>query len=230
MKDRIIIAIDGWPGAGKGTLAAKLCGHYGFEFLDTGTLYRATGLTCLLAGDNPADEASAIAAAHSLLTHYRTTRQADGHYAYFLGNTEVTDRLRHNATSVAASQVAGIPAVRSTLEDFQRQYAIKSNAPGVVLDGQDIGTYICPEADVKIFLQGDIPTLAHRRHQDLLSRGQDILYDEVYTTLKARIERDTTRSVRPATPAPDALIIDTTLLTADEVFDQARQLIEQKCT
>lgn len=225
---KLIVAIDGWPGAGKGTLASNICKHYGFEFLDTGTLYRATGLTCLLSGDTPADEPSAVKAAQSLLKTYRTTRGADGRYAYFLGDTEVTDRLRHNATSVAASQVAGIPAVRTTLEDFQRQYALKSPAPGVVLDGQDIGTYICPEADVKIFLQGDIPTLAHRRHQDLLSRGQDISYDEVYTTLRARIERDTQRPIRPATPAPDALIIDTTPLTAEQVFAQAKALIQQK--
>jgi cytidylate kinase len=225
---KLIIAVDGWPGAGKGTLAANICKHYGFEFLDTGTLYRATGLTVLLAGENPADPAAAAKAAQSLRTRYSTKRQPDGRYAYFLGDEDVSDRLRHNATSVASGQVAAVPEVRQALEDFQRQYALNSPGVGVVLDGQDIGTYICPEADVKIFLQGDIPTLAHRRHQDLLNRGQEITYDEVYTTLKARIERDTTRSIRPATPAPDALIIDTTPLTAEQVFSQAKALIDQK--
>lgn len=225
---KLIIAVDGWPGAGKGTLSGNICSHYGFEFLDTGTLYRATGLTALLAGDNPADPIAAAKAAESLRTRYRTVRQADGRYAYFLGDEDVSDRLRHNATSVASGQVAAVPQVRQALEDFQRQYALNSKGPGVVLDGQDIGTYICPEADVKVFLQGDIPTLARRRHQDLLNRGQDIAYDEVYTTLKARIERDVSRTTRPATPAPDALVIDTTPLTADQVFAQVRTLIDQK--
>ena len=220
----MIIAVDGWPAAGKGTLSQALAKHFGYAFLDTGTLYRATALAVLRAGGQCEDAAAVVAAAQQL--DYRTQPGPDGVWRYWLGAEEVSQALRSPAAGVGASLVATNLAARQALEGFQRAFAAQHAVPGVVLDGQDIGTYICPQAAVKFFLQGDIPTLAQRRWRDFQARGDTITLAEVEAALRARITRDAERPMRPCVPAADAVMIDTTHLSAAEVLAQAVEVVQ----
>ena len=209
----MIIAIDGPAAAGKGTLAKRLAAKLGYAYLDTGSLYRAVALTLLKAGSDPADEAAASAASETL-------------------NLEITKdpALRAEATGSAASIVAAAPMVRSNLLKFQRNYA--SNPPenklGSVLDGRDIGTVVCPDADVKLFVTASPEERARRRTAEMEERGIAADYEAILADVKARDERDMNRAEAPLKPAEDALLLDTTLLDIDAVFLRAVQYVEAK--
>jgi cytidylate kinase len=202
-----IIAVDGPAASGKGTLARRLAQHFGFAYLDTGLLYRAVGLRLLRAGLDPKNEAAAIAAAGAVTP------------------AELTDPdLRNEATGQAASSVARIPGVRQALLALQRRFAAAPRnekgqpAPGAVIDGRDIGTVICPDAPVKLFVNASLETRARRRHKELLERGEAIIYARVLEDMERRDEQDRSRSVAPTAKAPDAFEIDTTKLDADGTF------------
>ena len=186
------IAIDGPAAAGKGTLARALAAHYGFAYLDTGLLYRAVGAGVRAGGD-------AIAVARSL-------DPAD------LENAA----LRTQAVAEAASQVAVIPEVRAALVNFQRQFARRDG--GAVLDGRDIGTVICPEAEVKLFVTASAETRAERRYLELTGKGDDADRTAILAEVIARDARDTGRADAPLRAAEDATVIDTTDLTAAEAL------------
>ena len=205
-----VIAVDGPAASGKGTLARRLARHFGFAYLDTGLLYRAVGLRLLRAGLEPKNETAAIAAAGAVTP------------------AELADpALRSEAAGEAASAVARIPGVRQALLDLQRRFAAAPTdergrpAKGAVIDGRDIGTVICPDAPVKLFVNASLETRAKRRHKELLDRGEAIIYARVLEDMERRDQQDRSRSVAPLAKAPDAFEIDTTKLDADGAFAAA---------
>jgi CMP/dCMP kinase len=201
-----VIAIDGPAAAGKGTLARRLAGHLGFAYLDTGLLYRAVGLKTLQAGSGRDDVAAAVAAAETL----DASELAD-------------DALRGDEAAVAASKVATIPGVRRALLDFQRRFARipPGDAPGAVLDGRDIGTVVCPDADVKLFVTASLDVRAARRLKELRQRGLEAIDSRVLREMQERDARDSARAVAPLEPASNAVVIDTSGLDPEAVFAAA---------
>jgi CMP/dCMP kinase len=194
----MIIAVDGPAAAGKGTIARALARHFGFHFLDTGSLYRMVGLAVLKAGLDPANREAAIAAARSLNP----------------GQFHDED-LRSEQVGGAASIVAVIPDVREALLEFQRAFARKE--PGAVLDGRDIGTIVCPDADVKLFVTASPEVRAKRRQIELGAAN----YDDVLAEIRARDERDSQRATAPLIPAADAIVIDTSDMPAETAIARA---------
>jgi cytidylate kinase len=212
-KRGFVITVDGPSAAGKGTLARRLAGHFGFEFLDTGSLYRGVGLAVLRQGLDPADETSATMAADALRPE-------------ILGDPA----LRAETTSSAASKVAAIPSVRAAILNWQRDFARDAarTSGGAVLDGRDIGTVVCPDADAKLFITASLEARAERRVKELQARGETAIYARVLQDMQERDARDQGRSISPTKPATDALIIDTSGLTADQVFERALAFIAAK--
>lgn len=208
-----VIAIDGPAAAGKGTLARRLARHLGFAFLDTGALYRAVGLTLLRAGADLDDDARAEKAAASL----------------DLGLLDDPE-IRSEAAGAAASRVAAMPGVRTALLDLQRQFAKNppGGAPGAVLDGRDIGTVVCPDADVKLFVTASDETRARRRWLELRDRGREQDFDSVLADLRARDSRDQSRAAAPLQQAGDAHLLDTTNSDIETVFKSALALVESR--
>lgn len=198
----MIVAVDGPAASGKGTLGKRLAEVLGLRFLDTGVLYRAVGLKVLREGGDLDDPDVAAAAAGSLDP----------------ASLDDPD-LRGDAAAEAASRVSAVPAVRAALLDYQRRFA--AAPPGAVLDGRDIGTVICPDADHKLFVTADVETRAQRRYKELRGRGADVIYAQILRDLRTRDERDSRRAVAPLVPADDAFILDTSTLTADEAFERA---------
>ncbi len=209
----MIIAIDGPAASGKGTLARHLAEHYGLAFLDTGGLYRAAALKALEAGDDPADPKAAEAAA----TLVRPEDLAD-------------PRLRQERVAEAASIVAAIPAVRAALLAFQRDFAQRPPAGfrGAVLDGRDIGTVVCPEATVKLYVTASAEARAARRFKELQESGKTAIYQRVLQDIEQRDARDRERLAAPLRRAADAFELDTTALDADAAFERAVDLVDRK--
>jgi cytidylate kinase len=212
-KPAFIITVDGPSAAGKGTLAKRLAQHFGFAFLDTGALYRGVGLALLREGHDAADVAKAVAAAEALKPS-------------ILGDPE----LRSEATSRAASIVAAIPGVRAAILNWQRDFARRppNGSRGSVLDGRDIGTVVCPDAPAKLFITASLEARARRRLKELQARGETAIYARVLQDMQERDARDQGRSISPTKAAADAKIIDTSDLTADQVFDQALAFVTSK--
>ncbi|HUC67480.1 MAG TPA: (d)CMP kinase [Stellaceae bacterium] len=209
----MIIAVDGPAASGKGTLARRLAQHFNLGHLDTGKLYRAAALRALASGGDPADPALAEAAA-------KAVRAAD------LGDP----RLADEAVARGASVVAAIPAVRQALFAFQRDFVRHppGGAAGAVLDGRDIGTVICPDADAKLFITAGIEARAARRFKELRDRGKAAIYEAVLQDMKDRDARDSQRRAAPMVPADDAFVLDTTALDADAAFAAALDFIGRK--
>ena len=205
----MIIAIDGPAASGKGTLAKRLAEHYGMPHLDTGLLYRAVAAALLDAGHRPDDTAQATAAARSIDP------------ARFDENA-----LKRYEVGEAASVVSAIPGVRAALFDLQRRFA--TAAPGAVLDGRDIGTVICPQADVKIFVTAAPEVRARRRAAELRSRGEAADEAAVLADIIARDARDRSRATAPLVQAADAQLLDTSALGIEATFQAALALVERK--
>ena len=205
----MIIAIDGPAAAGKGTLARRLAEHYGLRYLDTGALYRAVGLAVMRGGGDPGDAAAAEAAARNLDPALMEDPE-----------------LRAAGTGVAASRVAVVPGVRTALLDFQRAFA--AQPPGAVLDGRDIGTVVCPEADVKLFVTASPEVRARRRWLELRAAGEDVSFEEVLAQVRERDERDMNRAEAPLRPAADAHLLDTSELDIEAAFRAARRIIDAR--
>jgi CMP/dCMP kinase len=208
----VIVAVDGPAASGKGTLARRLAEHFGLAYLDTGMLYRAAALKALAAGD-PRDPAIAEAAARAVTV------------------ADLADpRLRDERVGEAASVVAAIPAVRQALLALQRGFAQRppDGAAGAVLDGRDIGTVVCPEADAKLFLTADVEARATRRFKELQGGDSGVIYGRVLQDMKARDARDSGREAAPLKRADDALELDTTALDADAAYAAAVDFIARK--
>ena len=210
----MIVAVDGPSASGKGTLARRLAAALDFAYLDSGLLYRAVGAAVLAAGGDPAEPAAAAAAARDL----------------DLAALEPTP-LRREATGQAASVVAAIPEVRTALLDHQRRFAgtPPGAKAGAVLDGRDIGTVVCPRAEVKIFVTASAEQRAQRRHKELLDRGEASIYARVLADMRGRDRRDSERAASPLKPAADAEILDTTEMDAEEAFRAVLEIVEGKC-
>jgi cytidylate kinase len=203
----MIVAIDGPAASGKGTIARRIAAVYGLHHLDTGLLYRAVAKAMLDAGYPPDDPTRATAAAIAL----DPTKFED-------------NALKLQAITEAASVVAAIPQVREALMNYQRGFATKP--PGAVLDGRDIGTVIAPGADVKLFVVATPEVRARRRVLELRARGEEADEKEVLADLLRRDERDSRRTAAPLKAAPDAHLLDTTLLGIDAAFRAAVDIIE----
>jgi cytidylate kinase len=205
----VIVAIDGPAASGKGTLARRLAARYGLPHLDTGLLYRATARALLDEGRRLEDVGAAVKAARGLA---------------LIDFDEAA--LRGREMGEAASIVAAIPDVRAALVDAQRRFAGRTS--GAVLDGRDIGTVICPDAEVKIFVTASPETRAQRRALELRSRGEPANYAKVLADILHRDQRDSSRAAAPLKPASDALILDTTDLDVEGTFQEALRLVETK--
>ena len=201
----MIVAIDGPAAAGKGTLAKRIAQALGYHHLDTGLLYRAVGVI------REKEGISAEQAAEKLMPE--DLKRPD---------------LRGEEAGQAASKVAAIPAVRASLLDFQRRFA--RQAPGAVLDGRDIGTVICPDAEVKLFVTASVEKRAERRVKELLAKGESVIAERVLQDLKDRDARDSARDVAPMTSAPDAILLDTSDLDADAAFEAALSIVRNRIT
>jgi CMP/dCMP kinase len=210
----MIVAVDGPSASGKGTLARRLALALGFAYLDTGQIYRAVGSRVLAAGQDPADPAASLRVAQAI-------------NAYDLTRPD----LRTERVSQAASIVAAIPSVREALLGFQRDFAEHppGGTVGAVLDGRDIGTVVCPQAKAKLFVTATPEIRARRRHEELIGRGADSIYARVLEDMKERDHRDESREVAPSRPAPDALVLDTSTLDPDEVFETALSFVKEHC-
>jgi len=208
----VVIALDGTAACGKGTLARQLAKHFGFAHLDSGALYRLVALGVLEANGNPADEADAARAAGIDLT-----RAGDL-------------KIRSDEVSRAASQVAAMPAVRKALFQFQQDFASRppGNSSGVVMDGRDITTVICPDADAKLFVDATPEVRAHRRWLELKTLGISRDERDVLKELNARDSADRSRPISPLKRAADADLLDTTDLAIDAAFAAALALVEPK--
>jgi cytidylate kinase len=203
----MIIAIDGPAASGKGTLGKRLAAHYGLRHLDTGLIYRAVAKAVLDKGQSPGDTAAATAAAKSL---------DPSHF------DEVA--LKTHGISEAASVVSAIASVREALLAFQREFAARP--PGAVLDGRDIGTVICPDADVKIYVTAAPEVRARRRAAEYKAQGRAVGEAEVLADIRNRDQRDQRRSIAPLKQAPDAHLLDTTHLDIDAAIRAAIDIVE----
>lgn len=203
----MIIAIDGTLASGKGTIAKRLAAWYGLPHMDTGRLYRATGVSALKAGV-ALDDGEALA---------RLASELDP------GLFEEAE-LRTAEAGSAASRVAAIGIVRAALLQLQRDFA--HQAAGAVLDGRDIGTVVCPEAEVKLWIDADRNVRAERRHRELAAAGDPVTLEELSRQLEERDQRDSTRKDAPMKMAADAVLIDTTHLTIDAAVEKARATVE----
>lgn len=203
----MIIAIDGPAASGKGTLGKRLAEHFGFAHLDTGLLYRGVARALIDAG-LPLDDADAAARAAEALDLARLDE----------------DRLRGAEMGEAASVVAAFPGVRAALVDLQRRFARRPE--GAVLDGRDIGTAICPDADVKIFVTASPEERATRRHRELVRRGEDMGFETVLADIRRRDARDSGRASAPLRAAQDARLLDTTDLDIEAAFRAAVSIVE----
>jgi CMP/dCMP kinase len=203
----MIIAIDGPAASGKGTLGKRLAAHFGLRHLDTGLIYRAVAQAMLAAGESPDDKASAVSAAQAL----DPSAFDDG-------------ALKTQAVGEAASIVSAIPEVRAALFQFQRDFA--AQPPGAVLDGRDIGTVICPDAEVKIFVTASPEARARRRAAEFRAAGKPVDEAAVLDDIRKRDERDMHRAAAPLKQAEDAVLLDTTDLDIDGAIRAAIDIVE----
>ncbi|MEQ9639933.1 MAG: (d)CMP kinase [Alphaproteobacteria bacterium] len=200
----MIVAIDGPAAAGKGTLARRLAAAFELAYLDTGSLYRATACRHARTGEAPAVAAKRLSDA----------------------DRDDPD-LRSEAISRLASKVSAEPAVRQALLDYQRDFAHRppDGKAGAVLDGRDIGTVVCPDADVKLFVTASLETRAGRRHAELAGRDEAVTLDQVRADLARRDADDASRATAPLKPADDAHLLDTSDLDIEPAFDAARAIV-----
>ena len=203
MTQRLVIAVDGPSASGKGTLAKRLAEHFRLPHLDTGLLYRAVGWKALQTGEVPAEVAARLTAA------------------------DLDDpALRSDEAGQQASKVGAIPEVRANLLKFQKEFS--SQLSGAVLDGRDIGTVICPDAAVKLFVTASPEARVERRYRELRAKGADPIKPRVLAEMAERDRRDSERAAAPLRAAPDAWLLDTTDMDADAAFAAALAFIEGK--
>ena len=207
----MIIAIDGPAAAGKGTLARRLAAHFDLAYLDTGLIYRAVGKKVVDSGADPEDVAAAESQARSLAA---ADLQSDG--------------LRTDEVAQVASIVSALPGVRAALLVFQRDFAAypPNRKTGAVLDGRDIGTVVCPDADVKLFVSASVEVRAERRLKELQDRGLEAIYARVLEDMNERDARDSLRAASPLEQATDAYQLDTSTLDVDQVFAKALEYVD----
>ncbi len=213
MSKSIVIAVDGTAASGKGTLAKRLAEHFHFAHLDSGSLYRLVALAVIDAGGDPAREDDAVSASRKINVAGRDD-----------------PRIRSADIGHAASLVSVFPAVRAALFEFQREFARRppGSETGAVIDGRDIGTVICPDADAKLFVDARPEVRARRRWLELKDRGEASDEAAIAKEIRERDARDANRPISPLKPAPDALLLDTSDLDIDAAFAAALALVKPK--
>jgi len=217
-----VIAVDGPAASGKGTLARKLAEKLNFAYMDTGILYRGVAMEVVDTGLSVKDKRDCIDGAQNLIKKIMNTPDLDRVFA--------NPRLRDDDIGNAASKVAAIPAVRKILIEMQRQFALKpgENFDGAILDGRDIGTVICPNAQLKLFITSELEIRAKRRLKELQSKEIAATYGTVLETMRERDQRDEERESAPMARAKDAVIIDNSELNADETLDMALNIVKER--
>ena len=218
-----VVAIDGPAGTGKSTVSKLLAGTVGAQCRDTGAMYRAVPLAALDLGV-PLDDPAAIAAAMADVD-VDVIIDADGTNRVFLNDSDVSDRIRTAEVSAAVSAVSAVPEVRTKLVALQRKV---SRDRFVVIEGRDVGTVVFPDAGLKVFLTATAEARAQRRHQQNLELGQPSNYDEVLAAVNRRDHLDSTRAVSPMRAADDAVLVDTSDLTLDQVLDELARLVDER--
>lgn len=219
-----VITIDGPSGSGKGTVAALLAGKLGWNFLDSGALYRLLAFAARNHGVDLTNEESLKVLAAHLDVQFGASSAGRG-MQIILEGEDVTQEIRNETVGAGASQVAALPAVREAL--LQRQKAFRE-APGLVADGRDMGTVVFPDAPLKIFLTASAEERARRRFLQLKQKGDDVNLASLLDEIRARDQRDTERTVAPLRPADDAVQLDSTSLTVEEVLDRILAEADQR--
>ncbi len=209
----VVITIDGPSGSGKGTLSQMLARHLGYHLLDSGALYRLVALAAIKEGVNLLDEGRVSLVATRLNVVFNLDN--DSSAQILLDGAEVTQLIRQESVGMGASQVAAYPEVRAALLERQRKFALP---PGLIADGRDMGTTVFPDAQIKLFLTASAEARAERRYKQLSAKGVTVDMSELVRDIKERDERDSNRTVSPLRPAEDAIIIDSTAMTIEEVF------------
>ena len=211
MSTYFAVAIDGPAAAGKSTVARQVARELGALYLDTGAMYRAVGLYMLRHGVSLEDAAGIAARAGEA---HVDVRYVDGAQRVFLCGEDVSQAIRENPVSAAASAVSAVPAVREGLVSRQRDIAAGAS---VVMDGRDIGTKVLPDAPVEVFLTASAEVRARRRYDELRAKGQEVPYEQLLAEIRQRDLNDSTRAASPMVPAEDAVLLDSSDMTADEV-------------
>lgn len=205
-----IITIDGPAASGKGTIAERVAEALSFHYLDSGALYRIATLAAIRTGVDFEDHAALGKCAASIRPVFMNGR-------ILLAGVDVTDAIRTDEVSALTSRMAAVPGVRKALFELQRAFVVE---PGLVADGRDMGTVVFPEARLKIFMTADVEVRARRRYEQQAARGADVVYEKILEDLKVRDKRDRERATAPLKPAEGAKILDTSLLSIEEVVEK----------
>ena len=221
-KSKITIAIDGTAGVGKSSVGKAVALKYGLSFLSTGQMYRCLGWKVLDSKIDFNDEAAIIEAAKNI--NWGFERQADSSLKVFIDGIHLGDKMLLEEVGRAASKVSAIPQARAVITQKQIDLGL---AGGIVMEGRDIGTVICPNAPIKIYLTAAAEARAERRVKQLEEKGEKADYEEILASIKSRDERDTNRSCAPLKPAEDAIIIDTSYMDLQQVIDKVLEAVEK---
>lgn len=217
-----VITIDGPSGAGKGTVSSMLAKKLGWHFLDSGAIYRVLAMASVHHQIPADDEVGLLPLASGLDVNFKTV---DVGTRVILEGEDVTDEIRTESVGAIASKIASLPSIREAL--LRRQRAFKQ-APGLVADGRDMGTVVFPNAEVKVFLTASAEERAQRRYDQLKGKGFDVSISRLLTDIQARDERDENRTVAPLVSAKDALVIDSTQLDINQVYEKIKEFVDEK--
>ena len=217
-----VITIDGPSGAGKGTISSLLANELGWNFLDSGAIYRVLAIAAMHHQIEPEDESALLPLASNLDVNFETTEHG---IKIVLEGEDITYSIRTEEVGSVASKIASLPRIREAL--LRRQRAFRDE-PGLVADGRDMGTVVFPNAEVKIFLTASAEERAQRRYKQLKDKGHDVNIARLLSDIQARDERDANRTVAPLVPADDALVLDSTHLNVEQVIEKVKEFMKGK--
>jgi cytidylate kinase len=217
-----VITIDGPSGAGKGTISSLLANELGWNFLDSGAIYRVLAIAAMHHQIDPEDESALLPLASNLDVNFETTEHG---IKIVLEGEDITYSIRTEDVGSVASKIASLPRIREAL--LRRQRAFRDE-PGLVADGRDMGTVVFPNAEVKIFLTASAEERAQRRYKQLKDKGHDVNIARLLSDIQARDERDANRAVAPLVPADDALVLDSTHLNVEQVIEKVKEFMKGK--
>ncbi len=218
-----ILTLDGPSGSGKGTIARAVAGKLGWHLLDSGALYRAVGYAAGMAGLDLSDAEAVTRCAQAIKIRFHDPKNG-GETRVIVNGHDATEELRTETAGAAASAIAAIPSVRQALVDLQLSFR---KSPGLVADGRDMGTVIFPDAQTKVFLTASAAERAKRRYKQLKEKGLDVTLASLLHEIEARDARDASRAVAPLRPAADAVVVDTTGMSIEQVVAKVLSLLQR---